>query len=200
MTVAVSVSIFFWNPMGNSLEAYRSAIGMFYNCSRISSKYVLVQADSYRNILLTNLRCSFLFVSLLVLQSLNPNVNVVFLLFVLHFILMIGNVELNPGPETYISSSLPNLDNSSNDNSISLCNINIRSIRNKTNFVQHFADEFDILVIIECTLITVFRTKILNYVPSQKISNDATDRIKREGASDLYERKCKHFKDNPTRE
>jgi hypothetical protein len=128
MTVAVSVSIFFWNPMGNSLEAYRSAIGMFYNCSRISSKCVLVQADSYRNILLTNLRCSFLFVSLLVLQSLNPNVNVVFLLFVLHFILMIGNVELNPGPETYISSSPPNLDNSSSDNSISLCNINIRSI------------------------------------------------------------------------
>jgi hypothetical protein len=34
MTVAVSVSIFFCNPMGNSLEAYRSAIGMFYNCSR----------------------------------------------------------------------------------------------------------------------------------------------------------------------
>jgi hypothetical protein len=30
-----------------------------------------------------------------------------------------------------------------------LCNINIRSIRNKTNFVQHFADEFDILVITE---------------------------------------------------
>ena len=154
---------------------------MFYNCSRISSKCVLVQADSYRNILLTNLRCSFLFVSLLVLQSLNPNVNVVFLLFVLHFILMTGNVELNPGPETYISSSPPNLDNSSNDNSIFLCNINIRSIRNKTNFVQHFADEFDILVITESHLITVFRTTILNYVPSHKISNAATDRIKREG-------------------
>jgi hypothetical protein len=43
-------------------------------------------------------------------------------------------------------------DNSSNDNSISLCNINIRSIRNKTNFVQHFADEFDILVITESHL------------------------------------------------
>ena len=113
---------------------------------------MLVQADSYRNILLTNLRCSFLFVSLLVLQSLNPNVNVVFLSFVLHFILLIGNVELNPGPETYISSSPPNLDNSSNHNSISLCNINIRSIRNKTNFVQHFADEFDIQVITESHL------------------------------------------------
>ena len=129
--------------MGNSLEGYRSALGMFYNCSRISSKCVLVLANSHIHILLTNLRCSLLFVSLLVLQSLNPNVNVVFLLFVLHFILMIGNVELNPGPEAYISSLPPSLDNSSNDNYISLCNINIRSIRNKTNLIQHFADEFD---------------------------------------------------------
>ena len=138
--------------MGNSLEGYRSAIGMLYNCSRISSKCVLVLADSNKNILLTNLRCSLLFVSLLVLQSINPNVNVVFLVFVLDFILMIGNVELNPGPEACISSSPPSLDNSSNDNYISLCNINIRSIRNKTNFVQHFADEFDILVITDSYL------------------------------------------------
>jgi hypothetical protein len=28
---------------------------------------------------------------------------------------MIGNVELNPGPETYISSSPPNLDNRRRD-------------------------------------------------------------------------------------
>ena len=65
---------------------------------------------------------------------------------------MIGNVKLNPCPEAYISSSPPSLDNSSNDNYISLCNINIRSIRNKTNFVQHFADEFDILVITDSYL------------------------------------------------
>ena len=62
---------------------------------------------------------------------------------------MDGNVELNPGPEAYISSSPPSLDNSSNHNYISLCDINIRSIRNKTNFVQDFADEFDILEITE---------------------------------------------------
>ena len=104
------------------------------------------------------------------------------LLFVLHFILMIGNVELNPSPETDLSSSPPNLANSANDNSISLCNINIRSIRNKINFVQHFADEFDILVITESHLDnSIQNDNILNYIPSQKISNSATDRIKREG-------------------
>jgi hypothetical protein len=52
MTMAVSVSTFFWKPMGNSLDAYRSVIGMFYYCSRISCKCVLVSADSHRNILL----------------------------------------------------------------------------------------------------------------------------------------------------
>jgi hypothetical protein len=201
MTVAVSVSIFFWNPMGNSLEAYRSAIGMFYNCSRISSKCVLVQADSYRNILLTNLRCSFLFVSLLVLQSLNPNVNVVFLLFVLHFILMIGNVELNPGPETYISSSPPNLDNSSNDNSISLCNINIRSIRNKTNFVQHFVDEFDILVITESHLDNSTNTRCRSTVDGMYCIKEKIDPSRESEPKDFHlnyslvglSLKCLHF-------
>ena len=95
---------------------------------------------------------------------------------------MIGYVELNSGPEAYISSSPPSLDNSSNDNYISLCNINIRSIRNKINFVQHFADEFDILVITESHLDnSIQNDNILNYIPSQKISNSATDRIKREG-------------------
>jgi hypothetical protein len=135
-------------------------------------------------------------VSLLVLQSLSPNVNVVFLLFVLHFILMIGNVELNPGPETYISSSPPNLDNSSNDNSI-----NIHSIRNKTNFVQHFADEFDILVITESHLDNSIQNDDIELCSFTK--NTQTPRQTESngrGASDLYERKCKHFKDNPTRE
>ena len=126
--------------MGNSLEAYRSAIGMLYNCSRISCKCVLVQTVSHRNILLTNLRCSLLFVSLLVLKRLSQNVNGVFHVFVLHFILMIGYCQLNPGPETDLSSLPPNLENCSNDNSISLCNINIRSILSKTNCVQNFAD------------------------------------------------------------
>ena len=38
------------------------------------------------------------------------------------------------------------------DKSISICNINIRSIRNKIIFLQSFVDEFDIIVLTETHL------------------------------------------------
>jgi hypothetical protein len=38
------------------------------------------------------------------------------------------------------------------DKSISICNINIRSIRNKINFLKNFVDEFDIIVLTETDL------------------------------------------------
>jgi hypothetical protein len=43
----------------------------------------------FLKILLTNFRCTFLVASLTVLQSVNPNIDIVFLLFVLHFTLII---------------------------------------------------------------------------------------------------------------
>jgi hypothetical protein len=49
------------------------------------------RSDTFHDILITNLRCSFLFASLLILQSLNPKVNVAFILFVLYFLF---NIEI----------------------------------------------------------------------------------------------------------
>ena len=51
-------------------------------------------------------------------------IDIIFLLFALQYILIIGNVEVNPGPELENHSSV-------SDNSISICNINIRSAGNK---------------------------------------------------------------------
>jgi hypothetical protein len=48
---------------------------------------------TYQEILLTNFRCTFLVISLSLLNSLNPNIDIVFLLFVLQYILIIGNVS-----------------------------------------------------------------------------------------------------------
>jgi len=83
------------------------AIGLFHAHTRKSNRPINFSAYSYKDIFLTNLRCSFLFASLLCLQSLNPNVNAVFL-FVLTFILMVDNVETNPVPEIPSSSSSQN--------------------------------------------------------------------------------------------
>ena len=53
------------------------------------------------------------------------------MLFVLHFILLIGNIESNPGPEpAYISSTPLSALDILSDKFISICNINIRSSSN----------------------------------------------------------------------
>jgi hypothetical protein len=45
-----------------------------------------------------------------------------------------------------------NITNNNVDEYISICNINIRSVRNKLHFLQNFADEYDILCITESNL------------------------------------------------
>ena len=141
--------------MGNCLASYRVAIGLFNNIKSKSQGAIDFRADTYQDIIMINLRCSALFASLLVFQSLTPKVNIIFLLFVLHFILLIGNVESNPGPETYSTGSQSSQNLS--DKSVSICNINIRSIRNKIDFLEHFAEDVDILVVTETHLDNVIQ-------------------------------------------
>ena len=45
-----------------------------------------------------------------------------------------GSVEQNPGPNKHET-----------DYSISICNINTRSLRNEIEFIHDFAEEFDIV-------------------------------------------------------
>ena len=52
----------------------------------------------------------------------------------------------HPGPGTYNSNPPLNITNDNVDNYIFICNINIRSVRNKLHFLQNFADEYDILL------------------------------------------------------
>ncbi|XP_071123817.1 uncharacterized protein [Mytilus edulis] len=87
------------------------------------------------------------------IQSINPKIDIIFLLFVLHFILLVGNIEPNPGPdENNISSTPSSVRFSEIDKSISICNLNIRSIRNKLEFLNNFTDEFDVLAVTETHL------------------------------------------------
>ncbi|VDI24390.1 Hypothetical predicted protein [Mytilus galloprovincialis] len=141
--------------MGVSIEDYRAAIGLFHcTCSkRKSSTYINYNYYTYLEILKINLHCSFYVFSLACLQSINPKIDIIFLLFVLHFILIVGNIEPNPGPdENNISSTPSSVRFSEIDKSISICNLNIRSIRNKLEFLNNFTDEFDVLAVTETHL------------------------------------------------
>lgn len=127
--------------MGNSLEDYRAAIGNF-NIRVRKSISINNAKQSFLDIINTHLNCTFYFIALLTFQSLTPESNAVFLLFVLNTLLLIGNVESNPGPNS----------SSSTDDFILICNMNIRSIRNKLEFLHNFSDEFDILALTESHL------------------------------------------------
>jgi hypothetical protein len=147
----------------------RAAIGLFQACQMSLNIGYDSRSDTFHDILITNLRYSFLFASLLILQSLNPKVNVAFILFVLHFILLIGNIESNPGPyPAYISSTPLSALDILSDKFISICIINIRSIRNKINFLQNFVDEFDIIVLTE--------THLDNSIENRDIELDSFDK------------------------
>lgn len=131
--------------MGSDLSTYRAAIGIFNNRRFVKSGPLKPSKSTFFELLCINLKCTFLVVNLSILQSVNPNIDIVFLLFVLHFILIIGNIEMNPGPGSSTRSSVT-------DNSLSICNINIRSIRNKLNFLNLFCEDFDIIAITETHL------------------------------------------------
>ena len=91
--------------MGICIEDYSPTIGQFeirITGNRRPFKFNFL-VYTYQEILLTNFRCTFLVVSLSLLQSLNPNLDIVFLLFVLQYI---GNVEVNPGQELDNHSSV----------------------------------------------------------------------------------------------
>ena len=135
--------------MGNSIEDYRAAIGLCNTKKRCLYGLVNFRAESYQQIMLTNLQCSIFAISLFFPQSTIPEINIVFLLFVLQFILIKGDVETHPGPGTYNSNTQMNITNNNVDKYISICNINIRSVRNKLDFLQNFADEYDILYVTE---------------------------------------------------
>ena len=122
---------------GNSIDDYRAANGLFHLRKNLV-RPVDMRANTYQELLLTNLQCSFLVVALPLLQSTNPSIDIVFLLYILHF----GDVETNPGPE---SDCMSNAHSIVGDKTITIYNINFRSVRNKLDFLHNFADEFDIV-------------------------------------------------------
>ena len=86
--------------------------------------------------MLTNLQCSALVLSLFLLQSTIPEINIVFLLFVLQFILIIGDVETHPGPGTYNSNPPVNITINNVDKYISICNKTLEVLETNYTFFK----------------------------------------------------------------
>jgi hypothetical protein len=66
---------------------------------------------------------------------------IVITLLVIHLLLLAGDIELNPGP-----GGTPDLIESV----LSIYHGNIRSLRNKINYITNLIEEFDIVFLIRC--------------------------------------------------
>jgi hypothetical protein len=95
--------------MGNGISDYRAAIELFNTKKRYQYELEDFRAESYQQIMLTNLQCSAFVLSLFLLHSTILEINIVFQLFVLQFILIIGDVETHSGPGTYNSNTPVNI-------------------------------------------------------------------------------------------
>ena len=131
--------------MGNDIASWRSAIGVFYNkCRGVSMSY-FYRCNFFLNLLLDvvyklkltyyNVQrvCSFLHLCVNNLQV----ASIICLL-----VLMSGDVELNPGPDTGTQHRC----------ALSLIHLNIRSIRNKFDYITNNFLDFDILCFTESHL------------------------------------------------
>jgi hypothetical protein len=89
---------------------------------------------------------------------------------------LVGNIESNPGPEpAYISSTPLSEVDILSDKFISICNINIRSIRNKIDFLQNFVDEFNIIVLTETHLDNSIELDSFDKNPQRKDRTNSGD-------------------------
>ena len=129
--------------MGNRLEQWRACIGMFnsnsFICcirSTVSFRLFLSCNIAIANILaFCKLICKF--TSVLMNESLY---NAYFTILLLLLLLQSGDIETNPGLSTL------------NNDSLSILHSNIRSIRNKLDFVKMFFFDFNILCFTEIHL------------------------------------------------
>ena len=129
--------------MGNSLEQWRACIGMFNSNSFICC---IRSTVSFRlffscNIAIANLLafCKLICkaTSVFMKESLH---NAYFTMLLLLLLLQSGDIETNPGPSTL------------NHGSLSILHSNIRSIRNKLDFIKDFFFDFNILCFTETHL------------------------------------------------
>ena len=135
--------------MGNSLEQWRASIGLF-NSKCVIKQRVMVKVSMafifyYMSCLLKWAACSCKLLS----NVFNHIVcNLFFKIVLILLLLEAGDIEMNPGPDT-INSSL------------SFLHSNIRSIRNKFDYITENFLDFDILCFTESHLDANITTKSL---------------------------------------
>ena len=112
--------------VGNDLVQYRAAIGAFYAVT-----HKLIRASEFKLNLLFQLYCAINICCILSLRCVIKNDE--FTLYRLILLIICMDIHLNPGPA------------SDTINSLDILHLNIRSIRNKIDYISEFSDTHQIL-------------------------------------------------------
>ena len=133
--------------MAVDLETYRSAVGLFNNkIQALYLRYEKFTSSFYVDFLMLLASLMKLFsrsVSSSVKFILPCILNLEFSVIVLLLVIMSGDVLENPGPD---------LNTSADSDSLSIIHLNIRSIRNKIDYIKDSLADFDILCFTETHL------------------------------------------------
>lgn len=133
--------------MGVDLQVYRSAIGNFNNkIQALTIRYKRLLINFYVEFFTyTSLSLKWFYhvFASFVKFTLSSILNIEFSVVALLLVLMSGDVSENPGP---------NLNSSENSDSLSVLHLNIRSIRNKLEYIKEMLTDFNILCFTETHL------------------------------------------------
>ena len=132
--------------MGNDIVAHRIVIGLFYHkigmacCRKVKLivsfnlydilHWLILYVHALCRTALTRFRSTYFVIS--------------FNLLLISLLLLSGDVEINPGPG--------GTSNIANENILSIFHCNIRSLRNKLNYIADIIEEFDIVFFTETHL------------------------------------------------
>ena len=141
--------------MGCCVDVWRCAIGNFYNKLRPVSTSCRFLFSINFFVAFTKLKhklMAYCISILLFFQSVvNQNIELILLL----SILRAGDVHPNPGPapsNTLSADDQVSIDTCQSDCGLNIMNLNIRSVRNKLQFLEHFTEDVDILCLTETHL------------------------------------------------
>ena len=161
------------------LEQWRCSVGAFlFRISSMRFTYqVFKRPESFYNLFMNSVKaCAFVFLlNCIHFQYGHINSYVIIISFLL---LLSGDIHENPGPtpnsqNASISTTTSSSEdvNSTSTSGINIMHLNIRSIRNKIDFLQTFTDDIDILCLTE--------THLDPSIPNESIKLDNFSKILR---------------------
>jgi hypothetical protein len=141
--------------MGSDIISHIIAVGMFYHKISIACKKMSFIHFRFSDILFSLYVRFFKFIKAGLTMFRSNFTAMSFCLIIIYTLIIAGDVELNPGPgETPVNFE---------DHCLSIFHGNIRSLRNKVDYISNIIEDYDILFFTETHLDKLFSMSYLHF-------------------------------------